>query len=276
MFKKMMLLGLLLVVFGGSLFATVVQDPPPFYSGYKIENNPNLRELAIEYLKKNRVYQKDVNSKCFGIKIYQNNEMEIPFKGYKAYIIAFHGCDETMSGYEWIPMRVVFKDGIFFKPFREFNRILKYEGIKIDSTNANEIIKTFLKFSEIYHPKTLTVEKINNVHIEKRWKYYSEIYNYEAYTYQKINGVKCKYLIDLRNGYIAIYQAEILDVYKGDYIRKRVPWSVKKMKCPPVFLDINSYKKDITPSIEIIKNDETIVSFDSPKNPFQILQLSML
>ena len=190
------------------------------------------------------------------------------------HIITFR--EALCTVWNWKSNRVVFKNGIFVKPFYEFNKILKYEGIKVDSTNANEIIKTFLKFSEIYHPKTLTAEKINNVHIEKRWKYYSEIYNYEAYTYQKINGVKCKYLIDLRNGYIAIYQAEILDVYKGDYIRKRVPWSVKKMKCPPVFLDINSYKKDITPSIEIIKNDETIVSFDSPKNPFQILQLSML
>ncbi len=222
MFRKVMLVLLLIVIFTIGLCAKERDFQ---------KKDTKLKEMAIKFLKDNG-FKEEMESKYCKIEVIPNDIKIIPYKNYKGYLIRFY------CGNEWKSVRLLLKNNKFFRPFLDFNKILRNENIKIDSTNAIKILSTFLKLQTPY-PKTLRIEKIHHVSIklDSIWikMGLQAFYNYEIYTYQKINGIKKKWLIGLKNGYIFIFQYEILDFHQGDYIKKDRLSPLKKKKLVQCF-----------------------------------------
>ncbi|MDP8201866.1 MAG: hypothetical protein P9M11_06950 [Candidatus Tenebribacter burtonii] len=256
MFKKMMLFWLFLTVFTGCLFANGVN-----YQG----EDPKLRLMAVEFLEENG-FKKEVNSVNFQIEIKPDNEYTIPYEGYKAYLIRFKGDVD-----EWDYRRVLIKGDDIFNSYTDFNKMLKNEGIKIDSTNAFEIISNYL---HLIKGKKLQIEKMNWINSEYKFvpgfaeragineKYFL---NVEIYAYHRINGLKLKYLIGFKNGYIRITQTEILDFYKGDYIKdEKIPSPEKKIFSPNI-LEIGQSRE--RGSMEVNNYLYQTITFNKDYNP---------
>lgn len=255
--KKMTLIGLLLIVFAGSLFANGVDFQ---------REDPKLRQMAIDFIKKGD-FKNDLNSEYFKIEVEPDDKMAIPYKDYKEYLIRFRGDDD-----EWKYHKVFIKNDKIFNAYTDFNKIQKNEGILIDSTNAFEIISDYL---HLVKGKALQIEKMNWVDIEYKFipgfaeragikeKYF---FNVEVYAYQKINGLKLKYLIGFKNGFIRIIQTEILDFYQGDYIKdETIPPPGKKIFSPGI-LEINHLNRE-RGLLEIQNYLTQTITFDKDKNP---------
>ncbi len=236
MFKKMIFILLFIVVCSVILFASSVD--------YQ-EEYPKLRQMAIEFIKKGD-FKNYLDSEYFKIEVEPDDEMEIPYKDYKEYLIRFRGDID-----EWEYHRVFIKDDKIFNAYTDFNKILMNEGIKIDSTNAFEIVSDYL---HLIKGKKLQIKnfswknseyKLNQEFIERSGIKEKYIFSLEVYAYNKINGLELKYLIGFKNGYIRIMQTEILDIYKGDYIKDDTIPTPKIKKYFPKMFDTSLMRRNI-------------------------------